>query len=96
MRRSPAVVAIFLAVSWPAPHNVAIAVLFVFLGGVLLLTAAPFEIGTIRLAGVSLLWWYGVAAVPAAAVAVAVAALLRRDRRREAATVENDAATARE
>ena len=34
-----------------APHTVAIAVLFLLLGGVLLLTVAPFEIGTIRLAG---------------------------------------------
>ena len=65
--------------STEAPHNVAIAVLFLLLGGVLLLTVAPFEIGTIRLAGVSLLWWYGVLAVPVAAGTVTVAALVRRD-----------------
>jgi hypothetical protein len=59
------------------PHNVAIAVLFLLLGGVLLLTVAPFEIGTIRLAGVSLLWWYGLAAVPVAAGTITVAALAR-------------------
>ena len=64
--------------STEAPHNVAIAVLFLLLGGVLLLTVAPFEIGTIRLAGVSLLWWYAVVAVPIAAGAITVAALARR------------------
>jgi hypothetical protein len=66
-------------VSTEAPPNVAIAVLFALLGGMLLLTVAPYEIGTIRLAGVSLLWWYGMLAGPIAAVAVTVAALARRD-----------------
>ena len=79
MRGSPGAIAIFLDVSKEAPLNVAIAVLFLLLGGVLLLTVAPFEIGTIRLAGVSLLWWYGVLAVPVAAGTVTVAALARRD-----------------
>ena len=65
--------------STEAPHNVAIAVLFLLLGGVLLLTVAPFEIGTIRLAGVSLLWWYAVVAVPVAGGIVTVAALARRE-----------------
>lgn len=60
-----------------APHNVAIAMVFVLLGGVTLLTMAPFELGTIRLAGVSLLWWYGVVVVPAVAVVTTVIALLR-------------------
>jgi hypothetical protein len=78
MRGRSRAVAIFLVVSTEAPHNVAIAVLFLLLGGMLLLSVAPYEIGTIRLAGVSLLWWYGVLAVPIAAVAVAVAALARR------------------
>ena len=68
-----------------APHTVAIAVLFLLLGGVLLLTVAPFEIGTIRLAGVSLLWWYGVLAVPVAAGTVTVAALARREAHRRSA-----------
>jgi hypothetical protein len=61
-----------------ARHNVAITVVFLLLGGVLLLTVAPWELGTIRLAGVSLLWWYGVVAAPAAAVTVTVVALARR------------------
>ena len=60
-----------------APHNLAIAVLFFLLGGVVMLTVAPFEIGTIRLAGVSLLWWYGALAVPVAATAITIAALAR-------------------
>jgi hypothetical protein len=66
-----------LVVSRREPHNVAIAVLFVLLSGVTLLTMAPFELGTIRLAGVSLLWWYGVGVVPAVAVATVAMMLLR-------------------
>ena len=58
----------------------AIALVFLLLGGVLLLTLAPYEIGTIRLAGVSLLWWYGVLAVPVLAVAVTVMAFARGGR----------------
>jgi hypothetical protein len=78
-------------VSKEAPHTVAIAVLFLLLGGVLLLTVAPFEIGTIRLAGVSLLWWYGVLAVPVAAGTVTVAALARREARQRSADARVDA-----
>ena len=74
-----------------APHTVAIAVLFLLLGGVLLLTVAPFEIGTIRLAGVSLLWWYGVLAVPVAAGTVTVAALARREAHQRSADAGVDA-----
>jgi hypothetical protein len=69
----PVSVAIFLAVS----SGPAIALVFLLLGGVLVLTLAPFEIGTIRLAGVSLLWWYGVLAAPLLAAVVTVAALAR-------------------
>jgi hypothetical protein len=78
MRTCPIPVAIFLAVS----IGPAIAMVFVLLGGVLLLTLAPFEIGTIRLAGVSLLWWYGVLAVPVLGVVVTVTALARGARAR--------------
>ncbi|HEV8141435.1 MAG TPA: hypothetical protein VGQ77_01150 [Methylomirabilota bacterium] len=78
--------------STEAPHNVAIAVLFLLLGGVLLLTVAPFEIGTIRLAGVSLLWWYAVVAVPIAGGIVTVAALARREVPPRAADPAVDAA----
>jgi len=70
--------------------DVPIAVLVLLLGGVVLLTVAPFEIGTIRLAGVSLLWWYAALAVPVAAVTVTVTALLRRDARRRAIAVPSE------
>jgi len=58
----------------------AIVMVFLLLGGALLLTLAPFEIGTIRLAGVSLLWWYGALAAPVLAVVVTVTALARGGR----------------
>ena len=86
-------VAIFLGVSTDTPHNVAIAVLFALLGGMLVLSVAPYEIGTIRLAGVSLLWWYAGLAVPVAAVTVTVAALARRPVPRPSPASERDAAT---
>jgi hypothetical protein len=76
MRASRGAVAIFLRVS-TAPHNVAIAMVFLVLGGVVALTVAPYELGTIRLAGVSLLWWYGVIAAPLLTVTITIAALLR-------------------
>ena len=61
----------------PAPQNVAIVIIVLTLGGVLLLAAAPFEIGTIRWGGVSLLWWYGGGVVPVVVVATTVLALVR-------------------
>jgi uncharacterized membrane protein len=82
MRAYGEAVAIFLHVP-PAPQNVAIAMIFLVLGGVVLLTVAPFELGTIRLAGVSLLWWYGAVTAPVVAVTVTAAALVRVSRRRE-------------
>ena len=60
-----------------APQNVAIVIIFLTLGGVLLLAVAPFEIGTIRWGGVSLLWWYGGCVVPVVVVAATVQALVR-------------------
>ena len=79
MRPWPTLVAIFLAVS----SGPAFALVFLLLGGVLVLTLAPFEIGTIRLAGVSLLWWYGVLVVPVLSVFITAAVLLRGPARRE-------------
>ena len=70
-------VAIFLHVSF-APQSLAIATIFVLLSGGVALSVAPFEVGTIRLAGVSLLWWYGVVAAPVTAIAVTVAAVAGR------------------
>lgn len=65
------------------PQNVAIVLVFLVLGGALALTIAPFELGTIRLAGVSLLWWYGAVAGPVVAVAITAAAFLRAGHRRQ-------------
>lgn len=60
-------------------QNVLITLTFLALGGFTLLTAAPFEVGTIRLAGVSLLWWYAGVALPALTlVSLAVVVLARR------------------
>jgi hypothetical protein len=64
-------------VSSPAPQNVAIVIIVLTLGGVLLLAVAPFEIGTIRWGGVSLLWWYGGIVAPVVVVATTVWALVR-------------------
>ena len=58
------------------PQNVAIVMVFLVLGGGVALAVAPYELGTIRLAGVSLLWWYGAVGAPLMTVAVTVAALL--------------------
>jgi hypothetical protein len=63
-----------------APHNVAITMIFLILGGAVLLALAPFELGTIRLAGVSLFWWYGVVVAPVVVAAVAIVALIRGSR----------------
>jgi hypothetical protein len=81
MRASRRPVAIFLRV-FRASQNLAITVVFLLLGGGILLTVAPFEVGTIRLAGVSLLWWYGVVVAPVVTVAVTTVALLAASRRR--------------
>jgi hypothetical protein len=72
MRGSREAIAIFRDV-----QSRAIATILLMLGGGVALSVAPFELGTIRLAGVSLLWWYGVVATPVVAVAVAAAALAR-------------------
>ena len=55
----------------------AIATILLMLGGGVALSVAPFEVGTIRLAGVSLLWWYGVVATPVVAVAATAAVFAR-------------------
>ena len=82
--------------STDAPHNVAIAVLFALLGGMLVLSVAPYEIGTIRLAGVSLLWWYGGLALPVATATVVIATLAGRDAPRPAPAPARDATPASE
>jgi hypothetical protein len=60
-----------------ATQTRAIATILLMLGVGVALTLAPYELGTIRLAGVSLLWWYGVVATPVVAVAVTAAVLAR-------------------
>jgi hypothetical protein len=52
-------------------------VLIVLLAGAPLLALAPAAPGAVRVAGVSLLWWYVGAAAPLAATAVAIAVLAR-------------------
>jgi hypothetical protein len=60
-------------------QNVLIALTLLALGGFTLLTAPPLELGTIRLAGVSLLWWFGALVVPVLTlVSLAVVVLARR------------------
>ena len=76
-----------------ASQHFAIAVMFLLLAGGILLTVAPYEVGTIRLAGVSLLWWYGVVATPVVTVAVATVSLLAAARRRPAENVTPSAAS---
>lgn len=48
------------------------------LAAALVLAHAPLEIGAIRIAGVSVLWWYVTAVGPAAAVLVVVLAARHR------------------
>ena len=76
-----------------ASQNLAVAVVFLLLGGGILLTVAPFEVGTIRLAGVSLLWWYGVVVVPVVTAAVTSVALVLAVRRRAVADAPPPPAT---
>jgi hypothetical protein len=54
-----------------------IALLLVLLAGAVLLAIFPGAPGAVRLAGVSLLWWYVGVAAPLVATVVTVAALMR-------------------
>ena len=65
------------------PQNVAIVMVFLVLTGIVALTVAPYELGTIRLAGVSLLWWYGAVTAPLLAAALTAAVVLRAARKDE-------------
>lgn len=55
-----------------------IVVLIVLLAGALALIQAPFELSRLRVAGVSLLWWYALFVAPLVATLVAVPLLRRR------------------
>jgi hypothetical protein len=50
--------------------------LLVLVAGGLALAVAPFDLGAIRLAGVSLLWWYVGLIAPAVAIALAASSLV--------------------
>jgi hypothetical protein len=63
--------------SVPRRRRTAIAALLVLLVGALLLALAPAAPGAVRVAGVSLLWWYVAAVAPLLATAIAVVALVR-------------------
>ena len=64
--------------SVPRGRRTAIAVLLVLLAGAPLLALAPAAPGAVRVAGVSLLWWYTGLVAPLLATAITIAALVRR------------------
>lgn len=63
--------------SVPRGRRVAIAALLVLLLGAPLLALAPAAPGAVRIAGVSLLWWYAGLVAPLLATAIAIVALVR-------------------
>jgi hypothetical protein len=63
--------------SVPRGRRTAIAALLVLLVGAPLLALAPAAPGAVRVAGVSLLWWYAGLAAPLLATAIAVRVLVR-------------------
>jgi hypothetical protein len=65
---------VFRAVS----QRAAIVTLIILLAVAIVLAADPLHLGGVRVAGVSLLWWYSAAAGPLAAVAVTILALAVR------------------
>ena len=65
--------------SVPRRRRTAIAALLVLLVGAPLLALAPAAPGAIRVAGVSLLWWYVGIVAPLLATAITVTALVRGD-----------------
>jgi hypothetical protein len=59
-------------------RRTAIAVLLVLLAGAPLLALVPAAPGAVRVAGVSLLWWYTGLVAPLLATAITIAVLVRR------------------
>jgi hypothetical protein len=59
-------------------RRVAIVTLLLLLAGASVLALAPFDAGAVRLAGVSLLWWYTGVIAPAVAVILTALALAGR------------------
>jgi hypothetical protein len=64
--------------SVPRGRRTAIAALLVLLAGAPLLALAPAAPGAVRVAGVSLLWWYTALVAPLLATVITIAALVRR------------------
>ena len=64
--------------SVPRGRRTAIAVLLVLLAGAPLLALAPAAPGAVRVAGVSLLWWYTGLVAPLLATAITIVVLVRR------------------
>jgi hypothetical protein len=59
-------------------RRAAVIVLLALIAGAAVLAHGPFGLGSVRLAGVSLLWWYAAVAAPVVAIGAAVTALLVR------------------
>ena len=64
--------------SVPRGRRTAIAALLVVLAGAPLLALAPAAPGAVRVAGVSLLWWYTGLVAPLLATAITITVLVRR------------------
>ena len=63
--------------SGPRRRRAAIVALLVLLAGAPLLALAPAVPGAVRVAGVSLLWWYAGVVAPVLATGIAIACLVR-------------------
>ena len=64
--------------SVPRRRRTAIVALLVLLAGAPVLALAPAAPGAVRVAGVSLLWWYVGLVAPVLATGIAIACLVRR------------------
>ena len=70
-----------------AGRRVGVAVILVLLAAGAVLAVLPFGVGAVRVAGLSILWWYAAVVAPVVAVLVTVAVLLRRASAGEPASV---------
>ena len=59
-----------------AGRRVGIVVILVLLAGGAVLAILPSDVGAVRVAGLSLLWWYAAVVAPVIAVLVTVAVLI--------------------
>jgi hypothetical protein len=65
------------AVSPAGRRRVGIVVLTLLFAAAVLLSHGPFDLGSIRVEGVNVLWWYALGLAPALAVLTAAVLLLR-------------------